>query len=69
MIPKLIKVDLKANDNRPLLGKPYLHVYGYICNIGKYSALNSTVHVVAFQSGEIVAIDTYIDLGSIDGGS
>ncbi|MEM2876119.1 MAG: hypothetical protein QXL67_04115 [Candidatus Bathyarchaeia archaeon] len=67
--PKLVKVDLKAEDIRPLFGTPHLHVYGYVCNVGNYTALNSTIHVTAFQSGGVTAIDTSIDLGSIDGES
>lgn len=65
--PKLIKVDLKADDIRPETGTPYLHVHGYVCNVGTYTALNSTIHVIAVQNGGIVAIDTYIYLGPIDG--
>ena len=65
--PKLIKVNLKADDVRPWLGTPYLDVYGYICNVGYDPAYNSKVHVVAYQSGGVVAIDTYINLGTIFG--
>ncbi|MEM1986379.1 MAG: hypothetical protein QXG36_02600 [Nitrososphaeria archaeon] len=67
MAPKLIKIDLKAEDNRPETGTPYLHVYGYICNVGTYTAINSTLHVVAIQSNGVIAVDTRIELGSIDG--
>jgi TolA-binding protein len=67
--PKLIMVDLKSEDNRPWLGTPYLHVYGYICNVGTNTAYNSKIHVVAYQSGGVVAIDTYITLGTIYGES
>lgn len=69
MMPKLIKVDLKAEDIKSLLGEPHLHVYGYVCNVGTYAGLNSTIHVVAFQSGGVLAIDAYIDLAEIDGES
>jgi len=67
--PKLIKVDLRADDNRPWLGTPYLHVYGYICNVGTNWAYNCKLHVVAYQSGGVKAIDTYISLGTIIGES
>ncbi|MEM2915070.1 MAG: hypothetical protein QXH91_06710 [Candidatus Bathyarchaeia archaeon] len=67
--PKLIKVNLRADDNRPWLGTPYLHVYGYICNVGTNTAYSSKIHVVAYQSGGVVAIDTYITLGTIYGES
>ena len=48
---------------------PYLHIYGYICNVGTNSAYNCKLHIVAYQSGGVKAIDTYIDLGTIDGES
>jgi len=67
--PKLISVDLKAEDNRPWFQTPYLHVYGYVCNVGTNTAFNSKIHVVAYQSGGVVAINTYINLGTIYGES
>jgi len=65
--PKLIKVHLMSDDNRPWLGTPYLHVYGYVCNVGTNTAYSSKIHVIAYQSGGVVAIDTYIILGTIYG--
>jgi TolA-binding protein len=67
--PKLIKVDLRAEDNRPWLQTPYLHVYGYVCNVGTNTAYNSKIHVIAYQSGGVVAINTDIILGTIYGES
>jgi len=67
--PKLIFVNIQANDNRPWLATPYLRVRGEICNVGTYTAYNSKIHVVAYQSGGVVAIDTYITLGTIYGES
>jgi hypothetical protein len=67
--PKLIKVHLMSDDNRPWLGTPYLHVYGYVCNVGTNIAYSSKIHVVAYQGGGVVAIDTYITLGTIYGES
>jgi len=67
--PKLIEVHLMSDDNRPWLQPSYLHVYGYVCNVGTNTAYNSKIHVVAYQSGGVVAIDTYITLGSIGGES
>jgi hypothetical protein len=65
----LIKVDLKASDNRPWLSTPYLRVYGYMCNVNQNWAYNCKLHVVAYQSGGVVAIDTHVDLGTIIGES
>jgi uncharacterized phage infection (PIP) family protein YhgE len=67
--PKLIRVNLKSDDNRPFLGTPYLHVYGEVCNVGTNTAYNSKIHVVAYQSGGVVAMDTYIIIGTISGES
>lgn len=70
--PNLITVDLKASDlgaGLPLIGTPALHVYGYVCNVGAYASYNSRIHVVAYQSGGVVAINTYITLGTIYGQS
>jgi septal ring factor EnvC (AmiA/AmiB activator) len=67
--PKLIKVNLKSDDNRPFLGTYYLHVYGEVCNVGSNIAYNCKIHVTAYQSGGVVAIDTDIILGTIGGES
>jgi len=67
--PKLIEVHLMSDDTRPLLGTPYLHVYGYVCNVGTNTAYNSKIHVVAYQKGLVEAINKDIILGSIGGES
>jgi hypothetical protein len=70
--PNLIAVNLKASDlgaGLPLVGTPDLHVYGYVCNVGAYASYNSRIHVIAYQSGGVVAIDTYITLGTVYGQS
>jgi chaperonin cofactor prefoldin len=65
----VVKVNLQADDSRPFLGTPNLHVYGELCNVGTETAYNVKLHVVAYQSGGVVAIDTYIVVGSINGES
>jgi hypothetical protein len=67
--PNVIKVNLKSDDNRPFLGTFYLHVYGEVCNVGTNTAYNCKLHVVAIQSGGVVAINTDIVLGNIGGQS
>jgi hypothetical protein len=67
--PNLIKVNLKSDDNRPFLQTPYLHVYGEICNVGTNTAYNCRLHVVAYQSGGVIAINTDIVLSNIGGRS
>jgi len=67
---KLILVNLQSEDvNRPWVGGSYLHVYGEVCNVGTNIAYNCRLHVVAYQSGGVIAIDTYIVLGVINGES
>jgi len=70
--PKLIQVHLMSDDVRhvyPWDPDHHLHVYGYVCNVGTNTAYSSKIHVVAYQSGGVVAIDTYITLGTINGES
>jgi len=64
--PNLVQINLVGSDNRPLLQNAYLLVTGYECNVGTNPAYNSQIHVVAYQ-GSVVAIDTYINLGTILG--
>jgi hypothetical protein len=68
--PELISVDLGATliQSGYFLAK-WLNVTGYVVNIHNNSAFNCTLHVVAYQSGGVTAIDTYIGLGTIAGES
>jgi len=66
---KLVSVNLKAEDNRSIVETPYVHVYGYVVNVGNNTADDAKVHVVLQQSGGVVANDTYADLGSVGGES
>jgi hypothetical protein len=61
--PKLVS-DLQCNDNRSS-HTPFLHVTGTIQNTGNATANNVTMHVYATQTGNVVALDTTINLGSI----
>jgi hypothetical protein len=70
--PKLIKVNLGAEDVRhvyPWDPENHLHIYGEICNVGNGTSYNSKLHVVMYQSGGVVAKDTYVSLGTISGES
>jgi len=64
---KLVSVNLKAEDNRAVGQAHYVRVYGYVVNVGTDAADNATIHVVLYQSGSVVAKDTYKDLGSVGG--
>jgi hypothetical protein len=59
----IINVGLGAADN-PYGSQPYLHVSGYVCNVGTETAYNVRLHVTANQ-GSVVAIDQYLDIGTI----
>jgi len=65
---KLIQVNLNVEDVRPLPAESYLHISGEIVNVGTNPAYNSKLHVVAYQ-GLVLAIDTHIQLGTINGQS
>jgi len=66
---KLVSVNLKAEDNRSIVQAPFVHVYGYVVNVGNSTAADAKIHVVLQQSGGVVANETYVDLGSVGGGS
>jgi len=67
--PKLIEVNLTADDNRPPPPQQtYLHVYGYVCNVGTDTAYNAILYVEAFN-GAVLTLNTTISLGTINGGS
>ena len=59
-------MELVGADERPA-GQAYLNVVEYVCNVGSNTARNSKIHVLAYQSGGIVAIDIYIEMGTIAG--
>ena len=64
--PNLIKINLEETDNRPWLQTPYLRVRCVVVNLGNNTAYNCKLHVILYQ-GSVIAKDTYIILGSIDG--
>jgi hypothetical protein len=71
--PKLIPVNLRADDTR-YAQSAFVEVYGSVANVGTNVANNAKIHVVLYHvvlyiTGEIVAKDTYIELGSISGES
>ena len=66
--PKLVKVYLQSDDGGLPFQSRRLHIYGSLVNVGTNPAYNSKLHVVAYIS-QVVAIDTYIELGRINGES
>ncbi|MFZ7138635.1 MAG: hypothetical protein ACOWW1_09500 [archaeon] len=60
----LMNVGIGASDHTE--GEPpYLHVYGYVCNIGEDTAYNAKIHVTANHINGERAIDTYITIGQL----
>jgi hypothetical protein len=69
MAPKLLRLNPVETDQRPWFSTPYLQIQGIVVNVGSNAAYSCRLHVVAYQSGGVVAIDTYIDMGNINGES
>ena len=65
--PRLVNVGVGASDNRPAEGQAALHVYGWVCNVGRDAAFSAKLHVTAYYINGTVAIDTYVDIGAIGG--
>lgn len=65
--PKLKEVDFGTTDQETA---PHsLIVTGYVVNVHENTAFNCRLHVIGYQSGGVIAIDTFIPLGTIDGES
>jgi uncharacterized coiled-coil protein SlyX len=66
--PQIINVDVKADDQRPPeWTEPHLYVHGHVFNAGTEWAYHVRLHVVAHQTGGVVAIDAYIERGDLWG--
>ena len=61
-----LMTNLGSSDNRDNEDQPFLHIYGVVWNVGTEAAVNWRIHVVAKQ-GDVVAIDGYINLNTING--
>lgn len=51
------------------LSIPIPNVSGHVYNVGIYTAYNCTIHVIAYLDSGVLAIDTHIPLGTIEGRS
>ena len=70
--PKLVSfgsINLNCTDNRANPNAPFLHITGYVINVGGAKANNCTIHVNAFQSGNETALDTAATINSLDAGA
>ena len=68
--PAKLVARLGANDMRYNYSGQDIRLYitGEVCNVGTETAFNSSLHVTLYQ-GTNVAVDTYIQLGDLAGGS
>jgi len=57
---------LDVSDQRPWFQTPYFHISGEVWNVGTNMAYNCKLHIIIYQ-GAVVAEDTYINLGAING--
>jgi len=67
--PKLVSIGLQYTDNQSNTNAPFLHITGYVVNVGNAKANNCTVHVYAVQSGNVTAFDTTLKIAPIDAGA
>ena len=61
-----LMTNLGSFDNRDNELQPFIHVYGVVWNVGTEPAENCRIHVVAKQ-GDVIAVDTYVELQTING--
>jgi hypothetical protein len=67
--PKLVSIGLNYTDDRSNANAPFLHITGFVVNVGSSKANNCTVHVNAEQSGNVTALDTIKTITSLDAGA
>jgi hypothetical protein len=67
--PNLISIGLQYTDNRTDPTAPFLHITGYVVNVGNAKAEGSTIHVFAIHAGNATAIDNSANIGSIEAGA
>jgi hypothetical protein len=70
--PKLVTVDVQTEDNWFIL--PYqppstFLISGYVANAGIDTAYNVKIHLVAYYIDDAIAIDDYVTLAAVNGGS
>ena len=67
--PKLVSIGLQYTDNQSNTNAPFLHITGYVVNVGNAKANNCTIHVNAVQDGNATALDTSATITSLDAGA
>jgi hypothetical protein len=68
--PKLVSIGLQYNDNRTDPNAPFLHITGYLVNVGSATAKNCAIHVTAGQNGNSTPLNmTATIVASLDAGA
>jgi hypothetical protein len=62
-------MGFQYTDNRSDAHAPFLHITGYVVNVGSAKANNCTIHVNAIQSGNTTAIDTTATINPLNAGA
>ncbi len=60
---------MQYTDNRSNTNAPFLHITGYVVNVGNAKANNCTVNVNGVQDGNTTALDTSATITSLDAGA
>jgi hypothetical protein len=66
---KLISVGMQYIDNRTEVSAPFLHVTGYIFNLGTSTANNCILHVSATRTDNSTGIDSSANIESLSAGA
>jgi hypothetical protein len=67
--PKLVSIGLNYTDDRSDPNAPFLHITGFVVNVGNTKANNCTIQVNAVQNGNVTALDTAKTITSLDAGA
>jgi hypothetical protein len=64
--PHLISNDfLNCTDNTSDPNAPFLHVTGFVVNVGNATANNCKVHIIAYQNNNVVAINASKNISNL----
>ena len=67
--PKLVSVGFQYTDNRSDSNSPFLHVSGYVVNVGSAEANNCTIYVTGIESGNITVLNSSALIPSLGAGA
>jgi hypothetical protein len=67
--PQLVGIEMQYTDNRTDTSAPFLHVTGYVCNVGTSTANNCLIHVSAVRNDNSTGLDTSTNIESLAAGA